>query len=134
MSWLTLYPDISLRQLHIRGPLEEGIALIQPISDIGPFKQNITMIPWKDIETSSKFGTDYLACIKGNLHSVWGLNLYQIDVPTLIDAVDFMDTVYQQNPGFRASFLAVDMYATRVTQSIPDSATAYPYRNAVARL
>ncbi|KAF6223377.1 hypothetical protein HO133_000219 [Letharia lupina] len=116
------------------GPLEEGMALIQPIIELGPFDQNITMIPWKDIETSSKFGIDALACIKGNFHSVWGLNLYQIDVPTLIDAVSYMDTVYAQYPDFREAFLAIDMYASRVIESVPDDATAYPYRNAVARL
>ena len=110
------------------------MALIQPIIDIGPFEKNITMIPWKDIETQSKFGIDALACIKGTYHSVWGLNLYQIDVPTLIDAVEYMDEVYTQYPGFRHAFLAIDMYAPRVTQSVPDDATAYPYRNAVARL
>ena len=110
------------------------MALIQPILDIGPFEKKITMIPWKDIETQSRFGVDALACVKGNYHSVWGLNLYQIDVPTLIQAVDYMDEVYTQNPGLRESFLALDMYASRVTQSVPDDATAYPYRNAVARL
>lgn len=92
------------------------------------------MIPWKDIETSARFGVDALACIKGNLHSVWGLNLNQIDVPTLISAVNYMDTVYAQLPAFRGSFLATDLYASRVVQSISDDATAYPYRNAVARL
>ncbi|MCJ1282144.1 hypothetical protein MMC26_001467 [Xylographa opegraphella] len=115
------------------GALREGIALIQPLIDLGPFDQNITMIPWKDIETSSKFGVDAVACIKGNFHSVWGLNLYQVDVPTMIAAVNYMDSVYAQNADFRFGFLAIDMYASRVTESIPDDSTAYPYRNAVAR-
>ena len=110
------------------------MVLIQPLIDLGPFNQNITMIPWKNIETLSKFGTDAFACIKGNFHSVWGLNLYQIDVPTLIEAVNYMDTVYAQYPGFRQTFLAIDMYASRVVESVPDDATAYPYRNAIARL
>ena len=116
------------------GPLNEGIALIQPLIDLGPFDQNITMIPWKDIETSSKFGIDAVACIKGNFHSVWGLNLYQIDVPTLIAAINYMDVVYAQNADFRFAFLAIDMYAPQVTQSISDDSTAYPYRSAIARL
>lgn len=45
-----------------------------------------------------------------------------------------MDGVYTQYPDFRGAFLAMDMYASRVTQSVPDDATAYPYRDAVARL
>ena len=116
------------------GPLEEGLALIQPLIDLGPLEQNITMIPWKDIETTAHFGADPLSCIKGNFHSVWGLNLYQIDVPTLMSALEYMDTVYAQYPVFRASFLAIDMYASRVVESVADDSTAYPYRNAVARL
>ncbi|KAK3167723.1 hypothetical protein OEA41_010851, partial [Lepraria neglecta] len=115
-------------------PLKEGIALIQPLIDLEPFDQIVTMIPWKDIETSSKFGVDAIACIKGNFHSVWGLNLYQIDVPTLIAAVNYMDAVYAQHADFRFAFLAIDMYASRVIESIPDDETAYPFRSAVARL
>ncbi|KAL2047408.1 hypothetical protein N7G274_001429 [Stereocaulon virgatum] len=115
------------------GPLEEGIALIQPLIDLEPFDQNVTMIPWKDIETSSRYGVDAVACIKGNFHSVWGLNLYQIDVPTLIAATNYMDAVYAQHVDFRFAFLAIDMYAPRVIESIPDEETAYPFRSAIAR-
>lgn len=110
------------------------MALIQPLLDLGPFDQNITMIPWKDIETSSRFGVDAIACIKGNFHSVFGLNVYQIDVPTFIDAVNHMDTVYAQYPAFREGFFAIDMIASRVIESVPDNATSYPYRNAVGRM
>lgn len=45
-----------------------------------------------------------------------------------------MDAVYAARPAFRQSFLAVDMYAARMTQEVPDEETAYPYRGAVARL
>ena len=110
------------------------MALLHPVIDIGAFEQNITMIPWKNIESESRFGINTQACTKGLLHSVWGLNLYRVDVPTLIDVVAYMDSVFAQYPDFRHSFLALDMYATRVTQSIPDDATAYPFRHAVGRL
>ena len=92
------------------------------------------MIPWKDIETTARFGINPIICIKGNLHSIWGLNLYQLDVPTLIDAVSYMDAAYKQYPALRGSFLAIDMFATRVIESVPDDSTAYAYRSAVSRL
>ena len=92
------------------------------------------MVPWKDLQTAARFNTSSSACAEGRLHNVWGLNLYQIDVPTLVSAVAYMDGVYAEYPDFRGSFFAIDMYASRVVQSIPDDATAYPYRNAVARL
>lgn len=114
--------------------MEEGIALVQPLIDLGPLDQNITEVPWKDLDDSARFGTGHLACIKGNLHNVWGLNLYRLDVPTLVEAVNYMDSVYKQFPAFREAFLAIDMFAGDVTKAVPDNATAYPYRNAVARL
>ena len=75
-----------------------------------------------------------LRLCKRSLHNVWGLNLHQIDVPTLVSAVEYMAGVYAEYPDFRESFLAIDLYAGRVVQSVPDDAVAYPYRNAVARL
>lgn len=92
------------------------------------------MVPWKDLETAARFNTSAFACAKGGMHNVWGLNLYQIDVPTLVSAVEYMDRVYAEYPDFREAFLAIDLYADRVTRSVPDDATAYPYRNALARL
>ena len=132
-NWHWLQTVITGNLIYV-GPLEEGIALIQPLIDLGPLAQNITEIPWKDLEDSSRFGTGHLTCIKGGFHNVWGLNLYQLDVPTLIKAVDYMNNVFTQYPAFRRAFLAVDMFASGVTESVPDDATAYPYRNAVARL
>ena len=116
------------------GPLQEGRKLIQPMLDLGPFQSNITSIPWKDLDTSSRFGADSLACIKGHYHSYWGLNLYTINVPSLINAVNYMDSVYKQYLDFRRAFLALDMFANRVIKSVPDEETAYPYRHAIARL
>lgn len=108
--------------------------MIQSLIDVGPFDQNITEIAWRDIETQSRFGADAFACIKGNFHSVWGLNLYQIDVQTMVNAVEYMHTVFTQHPALHQSFLAIDMYAPRITESVPDEETAYPYRHALARL
>ena len=92
------------------------------------------MIPWKAIERSSRFGVDAVACIKGNHHSVFGLNLYQIDVPSFVSAVNYMENVYAKYPSLRKAILAMDMVSTTVVQSVPDDATAYPYRNAIARM
>lgn len=61
-------------------------------------------------------GADTIACIKRNFHSVWGLNLYQIDVPTLIAAINYMDAVYAQHTDFCIAFLA----HVRVIEPISD--------------
>lgn len=65
-------------------PLPAGLALLQPLIALHPFGQDIPMMPWKDIETTSNFGIDRFAYIEGGYHSVCGLNSYQLDVPTLV--------------------------------------------------
>lgn len=52
----------------------------------------------------------------------------------MVNAVEYMRTVFIQHPALHQSFLAIDMYAPRLTESIPDEKTAYPYRHALARL
>ena len=106
--------------------------IIQPLLDIGPLTHNITEIPWRDIETQSRYGVDASSCVKGRLHNVYGLNLYQIDVPSLIEVSNYVTGVYAEYPALQFALLAIVKYASRVIESVPDSATAYPYRNTMA--
>ena len=106
--------------------------IIKPFLDLKPQVQNITEIPGKDVETSARFGTDALACRKGVLDDVYSLNLYTIDVPTLTNVFNTLETTYVEQPGLQEALLALVMYSTVGPESTPDSATAYPYRNATA--
>ena len=113
------------------GPLEEGKKLVQPLIDLNPLASSITEIPWKDIEPVSKFGVDKFACIKGGKHSVYSINLYQIDVPTLVSFTTYLDGVFKQYPGLQRAIWAIVQYPNRVIKSIPDQETAYAWRNTV---
>lgn len=93
---------------------------------------NITEIPAKDVETSARFGTDALACKKGIMDDVYSLNLYRIDVTTLIDVFNTLEAAYTQQPALQEAILALVMYSTVGPESTPDSASAYPYRHATA--
>ena len=114
------------------GPLSEGLEIIKPLLDIGTLTQNITEIPWSDIETQSRYGVDAGSCVKGRLHNVFGLNLYQIDVPSLVEVSNYVTGVYAQYPALEFALLALVKYADRVILEVPDDATAYPYRNTLA--
>lgn len=114
------------------GPLAEGMKYVEPLKKLKPLAQNITEIPWKDIEPSSKFGIDAQACIKGFKHSVYSINLYQIDVPALTNFTNYVEGVYKTYPGLQRAIWALVQYPNRVAQEVPDDATAYPWRNATA--
>ena len=105
---------------------------IQPFLDLKPAVQNISELPWKDIEKSARFGTDAQACRKGSLDDVFGLNLYTIDVPTLTDVFDTLNATYARQPELQRALLALVMYSRIGPTSIPDDTTAYPYRNTTA--
>ena len=90
------------------------------------------MIPWKNIETTALFGVDQFACIKGGKHSVYSINLYQIDVSTLVKFTTYIDGVFKANPGLQRAIWGLVQYAGRVINSVPDEATAYAWRKAIA--
>jgi len=111
------------------GPLSTGTKIIQPLLDLNPLTHNITSIPWSLLETQGRFGVDAEACIKGTNHNVFGINLYKIDVPNLVEMSNYVDEVFRLYPAFRFALFSLSKYATRVIESVPDDATAYPYRN-----
>ncbi|ESZ93591.1 FAD binding domain protein [Sclerotinia borealis F-4128] len=114
------------------GPLEEGESLIKPFLDIPIQLKNITEIPWSHIEAESRFGVDSYGCVKGRSHSVYGNNLYSLDVPTLIDVTNYLDQSYKQYPPLQFSVFAMVQYGTTVMNSVADGTAAYAFRNVVA--
>lgn len=105
---------------------------IKPFLDLKPFSQNITMLPWNELETQSKFAVDAASCVKGREHSTYSVNLYDLDIPTLVDIANYMNATYTEQPALDFAILAIVLYAPRVVQSVPDNATAYAYRNVLS--
>lgn len=94
--------------------------------------QNITEIPWSHIEPESRFGVDSYGCIKGRSHSVWGNNLYSLDVPTLVDVTNYLDQSYKKYPPLQFSIFAFVQYGTEMMTSVAESTAAFAFRDAVA--
>jgi hypothetical protein len=126
-----LQPVVSVSTVYF-GPEEEGMALNQPLLDTGPIVQNITLQPWPLAIKQNRFGADTLGCVKGSNHSVYGLNLYSLDVATFVDVFNAFAIFYQDNPTLRVSFLVTELYSSHVTMEIADEETAYPYRGTTA--
>jgi hypothetical protein len=109
------------------------MALIKPFIDSKPLMQNITVVSWNQLVYVANFGGDKYGCVKGSNNSLYGLNLYDISVPTFTNVFGELVDFWDKNPDLRAtSRWETEKFATRVTRSIPDEATAYPYRNANA--
>lgn len=116
------------------GPEDKGMLYIQPFIDQNPLRQSVSMLPWNRLIKDNRFGVDAFACIKGGNHSVMGMNLYKFDTATYVGLVDKFDSLYSQNPSLIASLLVFELFPNTVTRSVPDEATAYPYRDALGYL
>ncbi|KAK8011610.1 FAD-dependent oxidase [Apiospora arundinis] len=114
------------------GPEDEGAILNQPFLDIGPLVQNITVLPWNRLTKENRFGGNSIDCApqaEGVERTILGLNLYSLKASIFTDVLADYDRFYLENPALRpSSMLAIEMHPRRVTAQIPDSATAYPYR------
>ena len=114
------------------GTLAEGLEYVQPLINLKSVARNITEILWKDIEPSSKFGINAEASIKRFKHSVYSINLHQLDVPALINFTNYVSGDFTTYPGLQRAVWTLVQYLNRVIKSVPDNATAYAWRNAVA--
>ncbi|KAK8117063.1 polyketide synthase protein [Apiospora kogelbergensis] len=114
------------------GPEDEGAILNQPFLDIGPLVKNITVLPWNRLTKENRFGGNSIDCApqaEGVERTILGLNLYSLKASIFTDVLADYDRFYLENPALRpSSMLAIEMHPRRVTMQIPDSATAYPYR------
>lgn len=116
------------------GPEAEGMVYMQPFVDQNPIRQSVGMLPWNRLIKDNRFRVDAMACAKGGNHSVMGMNVYKFDTATYVGLVDKFDSFYAQNPSLIISLLVLELFPNTVTRSVPDEATAYPYRDALGYL
>lgn len=116
------------------GPEEKGMVYIQPFIDQNPLRHSVGMLPWNRLIKDNRFGVDKLACMKGGNHSVMGMNVYKFDAATYVGLVDKFDSFYAQNPSLIISLLVLELFPNTAARSVPDEATAYPYRDALGYL
>lgn len=74
-------------------------------------------------------GVDELLCIKGNPHSIYGVNVRNISGTTYTKVFDMINNLYKSTPAARLSTVAFEHFANQGVMDVPHSATAYPWRD-----
>ncbi|EMR67042.1 putative fad binding domain containing protein [Eutypa lata UCREL1] len=135
MAYSDEYEDIviSVTAIYI-GPEEEGKSVIQPFIDSNPLVQNVTMIPWNRLNRENRFGADEASCVPGINGATYGLNVYDIDVPTYVEVFGMYADFYAQNPNLRLATFFREQFGYSAVRQVPDDNTAYPWRDADAYL
>lgn len=112
------------------GPRSKGENVIKPFLDLKPAVQNITALPWSDVNNDNSGSSQTGVCKKGDLHSIFSLGLKNVDVATWISVLKRFSDFVTATPDAGESTILIEFFPTQAVQAVPNEATAYPWRDA----
>jgi len=110
------------------GPQEEGLKYLQPFIGLKPILTRTQMVSWTNITSSSYFGFDKGACVKGQYVNPYTVGAKQTDVATLSSFTNDLLNFQIQNPDVSVNFVT-HRFPNQAVLAVPDFATAYPNRD-----
>lgn len=105
-----------------------------PIFDIPQAVINVSVIPWNKLLEVQGFGMDYSNCVDNVVRDIYSANVRTLSAIAFGKAFNRMATFYEEQPGGRGSVLELETFPNQAAISIPESATAYPWRSAIGNL
>jgi hypothetical protein len=114
------------------GSEADATSVIQPFLDLQPLNLQISTVPWEDIAETIVYGASKAGCQRGAQFVPYSVNLYQVDIPNLIDVVAYMDATLSAQPGLQSAIVTWAQYAPYGFQQHADASSAFPYRDATA--
>ena len=92
------------------------------------------MVAWNKLGKTSLFGLDAEFCVDGGNHNLYALGIKNFDVPTFVDYTANLTALWASNPETQPSSFEIELFPTQAVKSVPDNATAYPYRDIQAQV
>ncbi|KAK8079487.1 FAD-dependent oxidase [Apiospora hydei] len=115
------------------GPRTKGKALIKPFLDLKPQNVNISTVAWKEIPLVANGGAiANFGCNPGVYYIPYSLNLYRVDVPNLVDVVNYMSQAIGADPVLQGTSIVWQEYAQYGFQLRADDSSAFSYRDVKA--
>lgn len=111
------------------GSEAEGREVIKPLLEMNPPVVNVSVVSWAEITKCAGFGSDGLTCQKGQNRSMYAANMRDFQVPLYEKAVDKMTQFFDEHPDGRGSNVILENWPNTAAMTIPDDATAYPWRD-----
>ncbi|KAI1448849.1 hypothetical protein F5Y02DRAFT_414852 [Annulohypoxylon stygium] len=116
------------------GPEAEARKAIAPILGLGLTNVTTTVVPWSKLSATIFYGVDSSTCSKNRSVDMYGVTMRAMSAPTYQAAVEKMTKLYADNAEARGSMLTFEFLPNEAALSVPDDATAYPWRDAIAYL
>ncbi|KAK7532590.1 FAD-dependent oxidase [Phyllosticta citricarpa] len=126
-------PEIIANFVYI-GPEDDGRKVIKPFLNLSPMVQEISTVPWNQLLSKAAFGATALECIKGNQHSMFGVNVRNISASTYIDVFEKMTDFWTRENAAQGSSFSIEFFSNAAMVAVPQDATAYPWRDTKAYL
>ncbi|EAT79362.2 hypothetical protein SNOG_13035 [Parastagonospora nodorum SN15] len=121
------------------GPQSEAEHFLAPLLEKAtPFKQNVSMVPENKLVYAATFGSQgnsTIACSgKGVDRSIFGGAINTYDKATYIGFINAFKSLTTTNADLRGSIFFIEHFSNYQVQKIPDSTSAYPWRDITAHL
>jgi hypothetical protein len=114
------------------GPEKEARQFLAPILDLQPASATYTYVPWnKLLATAGGAGFNDALCQKGPYRSFYTVNMRKLSASTFQATFDTMTKYYQAHPDALSSYINIETFPNQATAAVPNSATAYPWRDAI---
>lgn len=103
---------------------------IKPILNLSPSFLNGSVMPWNTLTRDAGFGLDAALCADNQINDIYGLNLKTLNMKTFQSVFKKMGNYYRSVPDGRGASITLEAFPNQATLKTPNSATAYPWRDA----
>ncbi|TVY83918.1 FAD-linked oxidoreductase azaL [Lachnellula suecica] len=126
-------PQISASWVWI-GEEAAGYEAFAPVLALKDVISNIQVYQWNEIVENVAGGANTYECLDGAFHSVYNANARNISASTYETVFKKFSGFCEQYPDGRGSVVEIVFFPNQAVLAVPDSATAYPWRDSKAYL
>ncbi|KAI1459593.1 FAD-binding domain-containing protein [Annulohypoxylon moriforme] len=112
------------------GPESEARQIIAPFLDLDPPILRASSVPYSRMQHTISFGAGVSAFSPGRIYDISSVNIRRFAVETWKSTFDKFDAFFKANPDARSSGAIFQTYSNKAVLAVPDSNTAYPWRDA----
>lgn len=117
------------------GPEAEARSVLAPFFNLNPAISRVQVVPFYQVPSVILMGMIEDTCdTKEGVHSIHTLNVRKLSAETYISTVDKLDAFYKEYPVARGSAAVLETFSNAAATTVPDDATAYPWRDAKGNL
>lgn len=110
------------------GPPEGAQPYLDRLDAIGPIATDYEYLTWPELGPSQFFASDVTMCEDDLFINMYGMGLAQTYIPTFESFFADLTSFYEAHESYEGTW-TIQRYGIQNTMAVPESETAYPWRN-----